>query len=241
MKVLVTSGASALARTVVQSLGVEHHVLLTERVAVAGEARLAVAALGSDYSTNLLARGMDVIVHCAEPLPQEDAISYLDVMTQHTYNLLWAAVQEGVRRVVYLSTLELMAGHDPQHVVTERWRTLPRPTMPLLGKHLGELVCREFAREHKLEVLVLRLGYVTDIGPETDLAAGSMWLDRRDLGAVLAAAVSVPCPMWAVLHVQSRYPGARFPVEDARQMLGVELSDWGRQRAVVTQEESVAR
>lgn len=227
MNILVTSGASQLARAVVESLSATHQVLVTERVSPAGGAavvpsRLAVAALGSDYSTNLLVRGVEVIVHCGEPLDGEDSLAYLDVMTRGTYNLLLAAVQEGVRRVVYLSTLKLMAGHDPANIVTERWRTLPKPTMPLLGKHMGELVCREFAREHALEVVVLRLGELIEPGTGTVPAPGSMWLDRRDLCATVGAAVTATLPQWSVLHVQSRYPGARFPVNDARQLLGYE-------------------
>ncbi len=111
-------------------------------------------------STNLVVRGMDAIVVVGEPLQDEPDVDYLDAMTRRLYNLLMAAYEEGTTRVVYLSTLELMDAYGPDYIVTERWRPRPTPEPYLMGKHLGEYVCREFAREHKLSVVVLRLGTV---------------------------------------------------------------------------------
>ena len=220
MKLLITSAASDLARTLATALSSEHQVRLTERRMVDSQLELAVSDLNHDAATNLLVRGRDVIIHVAEPLPDEAAPTYIDYVTRCTYNLLWAAHQEGVRRVIYLSTLDLMAAYGPEYIVTERWRPRPTPTHPLMGKHLGEYVCREFAREHKLEVVSLRLGKVVDANAVAGQPVDAMWLDQRDLVSALSQALSAPLPNWSVIHLQSSFPGARFPVEDAKRLLG---------------------
>ena len=64
-------------------------------------------------------------MHVAEPLPNDNAEQQIDLMTRCTYNLLWAAAEEKVPRVVLLSTLDLMTGYDPKYTVSENWLPLP--------------------------------------------------------------------------------------------------------------------
>ena len=180
----------------------------------------AVSPQEHDASTNLLVRGMDAIVVAAEPLQDEGAVEYLDAMTRNLYNLLMAAYQEGVKRVVYLSTLELMTAYGPEFVVTERWRPRPTTEPHLLGKHLGEYVCREFAREHKLTVVVLRLGTVIAASEQAGDSIDPMWLDQRDLGLAIEGALTAEVRHWTVVHVQGKQAGARFPVGDAEKWIG---------------------
>lgn len=216
MNVLITSATSALAKLVHDGLVGTHRVRLTDRKVSTSDSGVALAYLGSDPSTNLLVGGMDAIVHVAETLDGEDAIAYLDSTTQATYNLLLAAHQEGVHRVVLLSTLALMANYDEAEQVTERWRPRAKPAFPELGKLMAESVCREFAREHKLEVVVLRLGSVEPLAS----AGNAMWLSVGDLQRAVAAALDAVVPVWSVFHVQSQFPGARFACEDAERVLG---------------------
>lgn len=216
MHILVTSAGSAPAQRVIQGLAVEHDVRATERQPVAGVHALAVSSLGHDLSTNFLVRGMDAVVHCAEALPGEPSASYLDYMTRCTYNLLLAASQEGVARVIFLSTLELLAAYPASFAVTERWRPLPNTRPSILGKHLGEMVCREFAREFKIQIVVLRLGgWVGD-----DTASRDMAVSGEDEAQAIERALTAQLPRWSVFHIQGEFPGARFPVRDAKAKLG---------------------
>jgi nucleoside-diphosphate-sugar epimerase len=193
---------------------------LTERAPVPLAGEFALSALGHDASTNLLVRGMDAIVVAAEPLLDEDTTAYYDAMTRCLYNLLMAAYREGVTRIVYLSTLELMTAYGPEYIVTERWRPRPTPAAHLLGKHLGEYVCREFAREHKLTVVVLRLGQVVNANEVTAQSVDPMWLDQADLGQAIDGALTANLPHWTVIHLQGKQAGARFPVGDAEKLIG---------------------
>ena len=126
MNILLTSATSTLGKQVASELGQRHHLRLTDRAMAEVAGEYAVSPQEHDASTNLLVRGMDGIVVAAESLENEGAVEYIDANTRRLYNLLMAAYQEGVTRVVYLSTLDLMTAYGSEYVVTERWR--PRPT-----------------------------------------------------------------------------------------------------------------
>jgi nucleoside-diphosphate-sugar epimerase len=52
------------------------------------------------------------------------------------------------------------AGYNESFEVDEEWRPLPTIASAGLSDHLGEFTCREFSREGKLNVVVLRLGNI---------------------------------------------------------------------------------
>jgi uronate dehydrogenase len=220
MKLLITSATSELGGVVAAELGQHHQLRLTDRIVANVPGEYAYGPQEHDASTNLLVRGMDAIVVVGEPLQDESTSSYLDAMTRKLYNLLMAAHAEGVTRVVYLSTLELMTAYGPEYIVTERWRPRPKPEKYLLGKHLGEYVCREFAREQKLTITVLRLGHVVDAANVSSDSFDPMWLDQKDMAHAIEGALTSELPAWTVLHIQGKQNGARFPVNDAERLIG---------------------
>ena len=111
--ILITSGGGRLAQALAAGLKETYSIRLTERAPVRTEHEFVECALGHDSATNELVRGVEAIVHVAEPLPEDTPEQQIDLMTRCTYNLLWAAAEEKVPRVVLLSTLELMTGYDP--------------------------------------------------------------------------------------------------------------------------------
>ncbi len=220
MNILVTSAAAPLARTLADGLGTNHAVRLTERVPVTGVADLAISPLGPDFSTNLLVRGVDAIVHVAEPLPTDSDLQRIDYLTRCTYNLCMAAAAEGVKRLVYLNTLDVMTAYDPNYLVAESWRPQPTTNASLLGKHLGEATCREFAREVKLEVVSLRLGEVVQHDKSGSTESNAMWLDARDAVQAVELALTAELPRrWSVFHIQHKADDARFSIRLAEQQL----------------------
>jgi nucleoside-diphosphate-sugar epimerase len=219
MNILLTSAASSLARALAEMLRADHVVRLSERLPVANLANCAQCALGHDLSTNLLVRGMEAIVQVAEPLPSDSESQQIDYLTRCTYNLCTAAVAEGVKRLVYLSTLDLMTQYDDELLVGERWRPRPTTDALVLGKHLGERICREFARENKLNVVVLRLGKVVRSEAVNTATIDPLWVDERDVAQAVQRALSVEPMRWAIFHIQHESPMARFPVGLARHLL----------------------
>ncbi len=216
MNVLLTAAASPIAQALAANLPADYTLRLTERSLVPKLPQVAVSPLDHDFSTNLLVRGQDAIIHVAEPLPSDNDVTQIDYLTRSTYNLCQAAVAEGVPHLIYLSTLDLMTAYDPSYLVSERWRPRPGPASPLLAKHLGELVCREFAREGKLAVTVLRLGtLVSDESEPTPTA-----LSVADLTQAVTQALTTDSGRWAVFHIQHAGPNARFSTALAKRQLG---------------------
>jgi uronate dehydrogenase len=220
MNLLITSAASPLAQTLAAALRLDHHVRLTEQTHVDIEGEFVRCPLEHDFSTQLLVRGMDAIIHVAEPLAGATEQQQIDYLTRGTYNLLLAAAAEGVRRVVYLSTLELLGQYDEDFVITERWRPRPTTAPAQLAKHLGEFVCREFAREQKLMVVALRLGQVVRAEAVKGQPANPTWVDEQDVVQAVSQALTVETRAWSVFHIVADSPQARFPISQARQTLG---------------------
>ena len=207
MRVLMTSASRPLIGRLASALSANHQVRLTDTEEVQTANEFVLSSLSHDGATNDLVRGMDVIVHSGEADPAASESEQLDFHMRCTYNLLWAAWEERVPRLVYLSSLQLMEGYDEGLAVTERWRPVPSPEAPVLCYHMGEYVCREFAREFKIEVVCLRLGEVS-IDEGSTPSTSALYLD--DAIDAVEKAFTYEATGWDIFHIQSDVPNARF-------------------------------
>jgi nucleoside-diphosphate-sugar epimerase len=93
----------------------------------------------------------------------------LDTNLRGTWNVLLAAQESGVKRVVFFSSINALGQAEPDH---------PGLYLPLdddvphfnvrnysLSKHLGEQMCQAFARRGGLTAVSLRPTHVTNPGP----------------------------------------------------------------------------
>jgi nucleoside-diphosphate-sugar epimerase len=217
---LITSGSSRLAQLLAAGLKAAYPIRLTERVPVRTEHEFVECDLGHDAATNLAVRGVAAIVHVAEPLPGETAEQQIDLLTRRTYNLLRAAGDESAPRVVLLSTLEVMSGYGPEFRVTESWR--PRPSLEpgVLAKHLGEFTSREFAREGRPDIAVLRLGRVVQADKVKGQPFDPLWVEEGDVIQAVSRALTARITRWQIFHIGSDSPGARFSIRRAQSALG---------------------
>jgi nucleoside-diphosphate-sugar epimerase len=239
MRILITRGASQsaqeLARRLAGPSGDCYDVRLTD-VAIGANAQsggtaasfdFAVANLGHDASTRIMLEDRDAVI-LLPPEPQENQSPHhvIDMATRGVYNLLRAAVEAGASRVLCISTLALMEAYDPELMVSERWRPRPTTEPMLLGAFLTEAVCREFGREHKLSITVLRLGRL--VADESTLKSRSAELRWGDLAHAVEVALAAQPRPWAVYHIQSNAPDARFTTQKAQQELGYlqRTADW---------------
>ena len=222
-RVLVTSAHSALARAIADALAVDYEVRLTAPSEIGTRHPFSKSGLGHDESTNKLVRGMDVVVHVAQPAADASGEDQIDYRTRGTYNLLRASADEGVRHVLYLSSLQMMTGYEENFEVTEDWRPLPSDDAQVLSHYLGEFTCREFARDGRLGVIVLRLGKIVQASEVAGKPFDSMWVDQRDVVQAvckaLGARLSGKGPLartWSLFHIQSSSPLARFTSGQAK-------------------------
>ena len=238
LKVLVTSGGTRLSRIVAGALAGEHDVRLTDRLPVEDApdgVEVVSSDLGHGEATNDLVRGMDVIVHSGEPDPSASVSDQLDDAMRRTYNLLSAAADEGVPRLVYISSMSVMRGYPENHTVTERWRPRPGTDVSALCYHFGEYVCREFGRSGRVDTVCLRLGDLVEDGG-TAVSTSALYpndaVQAVERALALGDAEKEPVyqepvirPTWSVFHIQSDVPNARYILNTAEEFLGYSPSE----------------
>jgi len=145
--VLIVSAEGGPKQAITSHLNLTYQLRVASRAAV----RELSADRGRSVAIRTLFRSLDAIVHVPDQSDQSVLPQRIDDCTRVTYSLLQAAVQEGVRQVVYLSSLAMMVGYDEAFQVDEDWPPIPGDSLGL-AEYLGEYVCREFAREGKLSV-----------------------------------------------------------------------------------------
>ena len=222
MNILITGASSLLSRRLASELGGRHMVTLTDIADVPGAVR---CDLDHDDATNDLVRGTDVIVHSGGSGGNADVSERLDTAMRRFYNLVQAAYEEGAPRVVFLSSLSVMGRYEERLAVTEGWKPAPTTDANVLGFHLGEFICREFAREHRIEVVCLRLG---DLAWSADDPPSTSALYPDDAVRAIESALTVDISegyagsrsYWGLFHVQSAVPNQRYLTATAESELG---------------------
>ena len=219
---LITAASSRSAQLAVAALSNEHDLRLTD---LPGNASGDVVSceLGHDEATDRLVAGIEAIVHIGYGGQQGDATTLIDYHTRCTYNLLMAASNAGVGRVIYISTLRLLEEYEENLTVTEKLRSLPpADNVVLLACHMGEYVCREFARDRLSEVVTLRLGWpIVDGGTSAAVdSGGSAALSTEDLARVLRTSLTAGIAQWQDVHVQSVVPNQRYLMHAAANLFG---------------------
>lgn len=229
MRVLVTGAASALGQAVAAALaadGTAQVRLMDDCAAARQDGERIAARLTDAAAVGQAVHNVDAVVHTGEPPPApESTTDLLDRATRGTHVLFQAAVKAGVKRFVYGSTLEVFGAYPDAMYITEHYKPLPGPELGVLARYLGEITCREFARDYPITVTALRLGKLVweeeVAGRERDL----MWVDVRDAAQAFCAALTRDAsasldwvPRWAVYHIAAPIAHPKFLLDRARSM-----------------------
>ncbi len=225
MNILITSAASDLAQRLADALSGEHQICLTDLIDVETDFEFVRSDLDHGEGTNELVRGMDAIIYLAQlPFSLLAESTHpenleIDFLTRCTYNLLWAAAAEKVPRAIYASTLRLLEVYNEDWTVNERWRPRPTTDASILSRHLGEFVCREFAREGHINIICLRLGTQIMEAEAENQPFDATWLEIGDAVHAFECALKAPPARWAIFHIQSEFPNSRFSISSAKESL----------------------
>ena len=224
MKILITGAASALGREIAAALDETNQVRRLDDCGPIDECGEWIEASLVDVQAMVEAvRDIDVVIHTGQPPPAlpADVLLYeemlLDLATRGTHVLCQVAVEAGVKRLVYGSTLEVFGDYPDTVFVTEHYKPLPTTEPRVLAQYLGEVVCREFARDYAFTATALRLGRLVW---EEDLVGGKpdlLWLDIRDAASAFVQAIERDdsdslnwVVRWAVYHICAPVPNAKF-------------------------------
>jgi nucleoside-diphosphate-sugar epimerase len=152
---------------------------------------------------------IDVVVHLAAAaggsVPWE---SILQNNLVGTYNVLEAARRAGVRRVILASSGATVTGYeqDEPYASLVAGKTAGLTGWPMLSeaapvrpaalygvsKVYGEALGRQYADEHGLSVLCIRIGRVKGEDRPTTPRDFSVWLSQRDCVQIIERAIEAP-------------------------------------------------
>ena len=189
MKILVTGGAGFIgAHLVAAALAAGDEVVALDnmrrgvRAKLSDEARLVEGDIRDRDTVALAMRGVQRVYHLAAQSNVLGAVTDTDYsFTSNvvgTYNVLVAARDSGVERVVFTSSREVYGEVEQLPVAEDR----PMDPKNAYGasKVAGEVYCRTFQNTYGLDVSVLRLANVCGSGDRDRVIP--IWLDRARRG-----------------------------------------------------------
>ena len=195
MHYLVTGGAGFIGSNIVEELvrrGEKVRVLdnfstgkRDNLTGVAERIELVEGDIRSYHTVRSAVSGVDVILHQAAlpsvPRSIQDPLTSNDVNVNGTLNILYAAKESGVKRVVYASSSSVY-GDNPE--LPKREEMIPNPLSPYaVSKLAAEKYCTVFAKVYGLETVSLR--YFNVFGPRQDPASQYSAVIPRFISALL--------------------------------------------------------
>ena len=173
-------------------------------------------------------RDIDTVLHlAADPSPLADFYgSLLDHNIKGAYNIFRAAADQGCRRVVYASSIQLMEGYP---LDTQASEDMPTKAVNMYGacKAFGESTAHYFAAIEGLSCLCVRVGAYqgnTD-SMEADARRLSAFISERDMNHLFERAIEVEDLPFAILHGVSDNRFKRLDIRATRELIGYEPQD----------------
>jgi nucleoside-diphosphate-sugar epimerase len=185
MRVAITGGRGRLGTYVVAALRQHHELRVLDRTPPDDAADWKPVDMLDGAALAEALRGQEAVVHLAaiDSSLGAPAETTFEVNVRGTWNVFHAAESAGLRRVVLCSSSVVTGlvddGLTPLYLpIDEAYPVCPRGTYALT-KAIGEQIAAAFARNGKLEVVVLRPPYVAF--PETlrFLAGGAPEIEGR--------------------------------------------------------------
>ena len=178
MKFLVTGGAGFIGSNIVEELLKRGHTVRVLDNFATGkrenlkefekDIELMEGDIRSYHIVRQAVKDIEVILHQAAlpsvPRSINDPITTNEVNVMGTLNILDAAKDEGVKRIVYASSSSVY-GDNPE--LPKREDMLPNPLSPYaVSKLAGEKYCQVFGKLYGIETVILR--YFNVFGPRQD-------------------------------------------------------------------------
>ena len=240
MKVLILGANGELGPHVVRALEHRHQLRLTDINDLETQHeyfRADAADLGQVVAA---AEGMDVIINLS--VLRKDRRLAFDVNARGCYNMMTAAVEHGIRRVVNTGPFYVVAGPTYErfdHMIGPDVPHQPGTYLYALTKSLGQEICRVFTESHDIHVMDL-LFYMLLDSETHNVESGSpianvghdlvpYTISWRDAAEAIRCALYVEMDKLPsrseVFFVFPDLPHQKFSSEKARRLLGWEPKD----------------
>ncbi|MAG35389.1 MAG: hypothetical protein CL878_03965 [Dehalococcoidia bacterium] len=194
----------------------------------------------TDYGQVLAAcEGMDAIVNCT--VNRTNPVEAFRVNCLGAYNVMQAAVAQGIRRVVHtgpqMVTSSQGAGYSWDYDVGPDVPPRPGSWLYAHTKYLGHEAIRVFAEAYRLEVPTLYFtGFVHSVKPRRRPdRVGAFTVLWEDAGVAIRRALEVPSlpRPFEVFFISADLPHGKYSNEKAKRLLGWQPRDslahlWGQ-------------
>jgi nucleoside-diphosphate-sugar epimerase len=227
--VLVTGSAGAVGQPVCRELAARGwRVRGLDRAPTPGLTDAVAADVADGEAVRAACRGVDAVVHLAAKPDDAPFAELVGPNVTGVFNVLSAAREAGVRRVVLASTLQVIwerattdrvAGTDEacpanHYALTKLW-----------AEQMGEM----YARCYDMSVVALRITWMVRNAAEARKMRAhrrfDIYVSQRDTARAFAAAVEAPAIRFAVAYVSGPDGGAQYDLEPGRRLLGWEPQD----------------
>ena len=230
MKVLLVGAAGSVGRAALEVFGAEHDVVGFDVNPVPGADNVIVGDLTDYASIAAAVRGVDAVVNMSMAPTHMYAPGHpggFDINVRGFYNLLTAAQEHGVKRIVHTSSGAVHTGYPADTYLTGDLVPLKASNPYALTKILQEDMCRYFVERHGMSIICIRPWAIVDTATWTYTgggAAGDVYfgtIDRHDVARALLCALHVEGIDFDCFYVFATPEGyARADVERTERILG---------------------
>jgi nucleoside-diphosphate-sugar epimerase len=225
MHILITGGDSALARHIAANLSQTANVRLFDRAFATPVADNVEEVIGDPCDPTNVAyalKGINVVIHLApyltERVNESAPVSALDDATRGTFVLANAARQEGVERIILISTLDSYDRLPAHYKINEDWRPRPTPDLAQLVPWLAELSLRENTRRGPFQSICLRVGAIADEALADNEPFDPRWVHIEDVVHALNCALRYQPDYpgyWSLFHIMAPGPYSKLQLKYA--------------------------
>src|SRR5215831_11751499 len=222
--VLVTGSAGTVGRPLCTELSRRGYAVRAfDREPTPDVADAVVADIADPEAVREAMRGIDAVVHLAAQPHERPFPELLSPNVVGLYNVMDAAREAAVRRVVLASSVMVVSARADRTrpaLVHERWPNNHYALTKVWAEHMGELYARCFG----LSVVAVRLGWMVRTPAEArhmlELKIFDWYISRADGARGLAAALEVEDVTFEVVYLAGRGGERVFDMEPARRLLG---------------------
>lgn len=228
-RILITGATGGVGLALSERLASEYDIVPHGRTPKTPEQEKSlVRADITDYAeVRAMMDGIDTIVHLAGAAsPESSWEEVLEANIVGLRNVLEAAREAGVRRVVFASSNHAMGGYDRE----EQWPVYPHQipradSLYGVSKIFGEALGRFYYDEHGLDFIALRIGWMSEdpMGADADLLH-AMWLSEDDTARVVRAAIESEV-RFGLYYAISDNPNRRWDLTNTMLELGYRPED----------------
>lgn len=227
MRVLMTGAGGTVGQHLTRALESQHELQLGD-VQPLDDPRFVPLDITQPEQVHAAMEGMEAVVHLAiasgyeGDFEEEDFNQRrFDVNVRGTWNVLHAAAQAGVQRVVHTSSIMVVWGYPEGEWVAADAPPKPEGTYATT-KFLAEVLCEQMAKELGLSIVCLRIAKPVDANDPAlkTQRLRPQWIAFSELVRAYALALTAPEISYEILTLVGDSSRRRWDLSKAERILG---------------------